>query len=446
MTVKAEQKLVGGSGTDTQSYNAGSLTTAANALILAGIVTEHASAADVPTMTTTGLTWVQVRTDLFDSNTRRITILRAMGAVTGQTVTVNVGGSANIGCLWDIWQFENVDTSGTHGSGAVGDTDHAAGSAASIAATITQSKPHNPIVAWATKNNANAIVPEWADYEEQVRAGTNGSHSTPARVIASQYRHDGFQDTSPSFTEDGVTARQWGSTAVEIIPDPAKLTVILMTLSFDNTNGSTYATSSIAAHEDHLLIGAVVNGWLFGPGTQTVSSSHGTWVQDDSTVFAVGHHALRLWRTMPSSDVTDVIDMVMSSGSNGHAAWAFYEIGNVDTSGTNGSGAIVQTDTASSAGTTPSVTLSSFADSHNGVVAFIGAFDGAVTFTPGTGFTSSGYVYDDGPDILAAQFRDDNDTSVNATLSTSEDWAIIAAEIKWSSGITSTARSWVVFV
>lgn len=100
-----------------------SVAPAANALIIAAIVS-NTTAANEPTATGNGLTWVSVATVQFNSNARRLTLLRAMGAApSAGAITFDFGGQSQASCAWAIIQCAGVNTSGTNGSGAVVQSD-----------------------------------------------------------------------------------------------------------------------------------------------------------------------------------------------------------------------------------------------------------------------------------------------------------------------------------
>lgn len=120
--------------------------------------------------------------------------------------------------------------------------------------------------------------------------------------------------------------------------------------------------------------------------------------------------------------------------------WAIDEIDGVDTSGINGSAAIVQSATAqfASGATSGTVSLAAFADATNN--AAYGVFDvqssssGVVSYTAGTGFTKLG---EDTGNVatLASEYRVGQDTTVDMTWSGASVFrsAGIAVELKAAS-------------
>lgn len=101
----------------------------------------------------------------------------------------------------------------------------------------------------------------------------------------------------------------------------------------------------------------------------------------------------------------------------------------VDVTGHSTSGMVVQTVTNSGNGTTASATLAAFSDANNATAAFATQNDNNGV-TPGTGFTELAERIR-GPFTMsmAPEFRNDPDTSPDATFGFSQDWFITAMEI-----------------
>jgi hypothetical protein len=107
------------STTDGTSIVTASISPAGNRAIYAGIVTSTGAGPVAPTVAGNGLTWVQVTTVTFSSNTRRLTVFRAMGgSPSAGTVTFSFGGQTQTSFVWSIIECDEVDTSGTSASGA----------------------------------------------------------------------------------------------------------------------------------------------------------------------------------------------------------------------------------------------------------------------------------------------------------------------------------------
>lgn len=120
--------------------------------------------------------------------------------------------------------------------------------------------------------------------------------------------------------------------------------------------------------------------------------------------------------------------------------WGISEFSGVDTSGTNGSGAIVQVvnnKDESGSVSTLTVTLAAFGSANN---ATFGAFGAAssVTFTAGSGFTILDQQVASLTVAHGTEFRNSNDTSVDISLSGNDFIGGVAVEIKAAAGTDHT--------
>lgn len=144
---------------------------------------------------------------------------------------------------------------------------------------------------------------------------------------------------------------------------------------------------------------------------------------------------LFLYRGMPTATVSSGFTITWG-GTQTAKTWSIDEITGMDTSGTQGSGAIVQS-VANQGGSVTSltVTLASFSNVQN---ATYGAFGnaGEGVLSAGSGFTRFGNQRVAGEAGLGTEFRADNDTSVDMSNSTM-DIGGIAIEIKIASSSTS---------
>jgi len=118
-------------------------------------------------------------------------------------------------------------------------------------------------------------------------------------------------------------------------------------------------------------------------------------------------------------------------------AWSVAEATGIDTSGTNGSGAVVQVVTATGTGTTPAVTLAAFGSANNATYAGV-ATRGDLVTSPGTGFTLLGTATSSISSVVGvgSQYQLANDTSVDMTIATSDVWGIIGVEVKAAAAAT----------
>ena len=128
MAITKANLTSGGDATNLNAYPTASITPSANKLIIAVIGNVRGTVpATIPTLSGNGLTWVQIETKLNAAENRRITMFRAMGSSpSAEAITIDFGGVGQNNCSWSIFEFDGVDTTGTNGSGAVGQISTAA--------------------------------------------------------------------------------------------------------------------------------------------------------------------------------------------------------------------------------------------------------------------------------------------------------------------------------
>jgi hypothetical protein len=133
--------------------------------------------------------------------------------------------------------------------------------------------------------------------------------------------------------------------------------------------------------------------------------------------------------------------LTISFGTNQDGvAWEVAEFDGVDTSGTNGSGAIVQSVTAGSAaaGTSISVTLATLADPNNASVGLIG-HDTASVITGGSGYTMLGQDSAIGTSCntyhTSLESQVPGSTTVDGTFASSLERVAIGVEVKAAANV-----------
>lgn len=198
-----------GVGTDASSFATASITPTANRLVLLGVWnTISAGSATLPTATGNGLTYTQVATT--QAGLERFTLFRAMGASpSAGAVTIDFGGTTQNTCHWSIVQVADVNTTGTHGSGAI--VQSKAGNSSNLAVTsfnlTLDSTPSasNLTLAFIGANTATTFVEEWTQLVDS--QGSGG-----ARTISVMYQSG--TDTTPSWT---FGSSKVGAVAVEVL-------------------------------------------------------------------------------------------------------------------------------------------------------------------------------------------------------------------------------------
>lgn len=212
--------------------------------------------------------------------------------------------------------------------------------------------------------------------------------------------------------------------------------------SGDDTDGNSTATSAsitLTANRLHLL--TVSSNQFNGSVAETPTCTG--WTQVATFVYYAGgsnlpSNRLTILRRMPGSDETGTHTIDFNSVNQNEVMYSIDQSdANVETGGTNGSAAIVQSVTNSGNGTALSATLAAFGDADNGTFGAGTIYTSGMTpWTVGTGFTAltniaGGFTTDLS---LLTEYRTDNDTSVDATASGAGDWGMIALEIAAAGG------------
>ena len=210
-------------------------------------------------------------------------------------------------------------------------------------------------------------------------------------------------------------------------------------------SGTSIATASIAPTSNYLVLVSVVSN--VGGHATGVSGAGLTFTQVGTGV-TLNDSYLSIWRALSASPSSGAVTITFSSAPE-LCLWSISEFGGIDTGGTNGSSAVVQTATNSTtADTTLTVTLSAFGSANN---ATFGAFSGkdntaTATGTPGTGFTEiHDLTLQDGDfsyhQECYTEWRNDNDTGVDMTFSaTRQDILGQAIEIKAAAAAASSSN------
>jgi len=135
------------------------------------------------------------------------------------------------------------------------------------------------------------------------------------------------------------------------------------------TDATSYATASVTPGANRLIVVAVLNSKSTTPDTPTLSGNGLTYVQIATVTFqtiASPQKRLTLFRAMGASPSAGAITIDMGGVTQSGCAWSVSEFDGVDTSGTDGSGAVVQsaTNSVDSSGSLD-VTLAAYGDGTN---------------------------------------------------------------------------------
>jgi hypothetical protein len=215
-----------------------------------------------------------------------------------------------------------------------------------------------------------------------------------------------------------------------------------------------YTTGSMTIGQDELILVGVFNGLDEGDGTAgavTLTGLSQTWVLVHSAVRTAGDSSVRLsvLRCMKATAGTTsgALTITIAGTNNLGAGWVALKVAGLAT-GSNGSTAVVQSATQTTGNATSvTVSLATFGDSGNGVVAFYGHM-GTATITPEGGYASSTQVATNfflAPNTTfeAARLRAASlagvDVTPSATCLSADDWWAVALELKNATASTPTA-------
>ncbi len=209
-----------------------------------------------------------------------------------------------------------------------------------------------------------------------------------------------------------------------------------LTSGYSTSSATSYDTASISPTGNYLILIAIY-GYRLQPGVAPaisgVSGNGITYVQIASIEYKTTDTVLWLYRGMASSPSTGAITISFSTGCDS-IGWVVSEFSGVDTSGTNGSGAVVQSATNSANGQSLTVTLSAFGSSNNRP---FGCFSQALNpnlLSPETGYTELAETGDtaDHKSVNSQWHSTSADTTVtcNSTGGVDVDMGGIAIEVK----------------
>lgn len=217
------------------------------------------------------------------------------------------------------------------------------------------------------------------------------------------------------------------------------ITTNLLLADGDDTDRTVYTTASISPTPNRLILACIMcadQGFTAAITTSTITGAGLTWVEIDEIGFDTTvseRRGFSIWRGLGPGATSGALTITLD-GPGTAARWTVIEFPGCDTGGDNGANAVVQEANArTDADTSEQASLAAFADAANATYAYCGSGGINITLTEGTGFTKIGEV-DLGTIKAAGEFRDDNDTSPDFTISGGDspaDMAIMAVELKF---------------
>lgn len=390
MAITAANLAFGSAATVTSTATA-SISPTANALVIVSVASRNATGsgpATVPTVTGASGTWVQITT-LSDgsSGARTVTLFRDLSASPGSgALTIDFAGVSQGSVAWSIDQFQGTDTSGTHGSGAIvqsAGVNPATGTTTGQTITLSALGAPNNAAYGYIRNSGAAAIAGGSGFTDLSGGATSG----------------GVLDSEWAISNPAV-AWTWGSQSVTSVALAIEIKAAASSgiIAYNLTNGFTsvatltsVATASIAPAANALTIVSVGSGK--SPATSnipTVTGAGGTWVQIATAVVAANTYRTTLFRDLSASPGSGILTIDFAGQVQDHGIdWSVDSFTNVDTSGTNGSGAVVQSTTGSvTSGTSTGITLtlSALGSANNVAMGYVQNNNTSV-IVDGSGFT-----------------------------------------------------------
>lgn len=216
-----------------------------------------------------------------------------------------------------------------------------------------------------------------------------------------------------------------------------------LTTDSSGTSASSYATASISPTTNRLVLVAVRANNAGSITTPTLSGAGMTWVEVDHIEFASGQANVTLFRSLSASPGSGALTIDFGAATIQQCHWSIVEFSGINTSGTNGSGAIVQNATNFNDGGTSTgitVTLAAFGNVNNATFGAVG-YSNTAAITEGSGFTELA-ENNANSRTIETEFRNDNDTSVDWSWASATPFVgAIAVEIADVSTQTTTSTS-----
>ncbi|MDQ2995457.1 MAG: hypothetical protein M3R61_00155 [Chloroflexota bacterium] len=205
----------------------------------------------------------------------------------------------------------------------------------------------------------------------------------------------------------------------------------------DSANLASYATASITPTANALVLIAVENQLSGTPTIPTVTGCGLTWVQISTCLFdnTFTQARITVFRTLGASPTTGTLTIDFGGVAQSCAGWTVDQFTGVDTTGTDGSGAIVQSaktaEPAAAATTSVTATLGSAITSGNAAWT-AASWEASETGTAEAGWTALGEgTHASPPDTVKSSWRNaSDDNSATTSWTTSALAGAIIVEIK----------------
>ncbi len=240
-------------------------------------------------------------------------------------------------------------------------------------------------------------------------------------------------DTTPTFDFTGTDADTDSiEYNVQIHTDNGFGSTISKTdlTSGSGSSATSFNTASISPGSNKLILLAVASRVSGGGNNIPTATGNGlTWQVVQSAKESASWNMVTILRAMGSSPTSGAVTIDFAGQTQTNAIWSISEYDGVDTSGSNGSGAIVQdAENSAAAATSLTVTLGTFSAGANATYgAFVSEVNQNTTF--GSGFTEI-HETNITDNSGQTQWKNSNDTTVDWSWTSGARVAGIGLEIK----------------
>lgn len=227
-----------------------------------------------------------------------------------------------------------------------------------------------------------------------------------------------------------------------------------LTNSNDTDGNSTATTASVTPTSNALVLISIATrtNITADPNIPTVTGNSLTWEVVQSIVYdttGASRKRLTVLRALGASPSTGTISIDFGGQNQTDVVWSVSEFTGVDTSGSNGSGAIVQSNSTFNAtlASSYSIALGAFSSTNNATFgAFAGSGTATLPATAGSGFTILGSeATASGGALVVDEYKSTNDTGVDISWSGNTDNGAVAIEIKEAVAGSSVESDLVIF-
>lgn len=260
-----------------------------------------------------------------------------------------------------------------------------------------------------------------------------GPLQSPTVVLNTPSDASSDSDTTPTLDFTGTDADaddiryQLQIASDNAFTDPPTVGISNLTSGADTDGGSSSTTASISPASNALILLAVDQrtGITADPNQPTISGNGLAWVLIGTIVYdstSSSRKRVSLFRAMGASPSSGTVTIDFGGQANTDVHWVIDQFTNVDTSGANGSGAIVQSATnedESGSASSLTVTLATLASTRN--ISY-GAFGMSTEtgYAVGSGFTLLGTANSfAGSSRVLTEYRRSPDSTVDMTLTAS---------------------------